>query len=621
MGNDGPPSDAAERPRRGRRRLWVAGAAMAMLVGLAGGVAWLLRGDNAGDADPRVNYPSPYRNVRPGVAYVGQHRCAECHPAETAAFRQHPMGNSIGRVADYPAIERYDANNPFQAFGFEYAIHKSGASVSHIERKLTAQGEVVFEHKVEVQFAVGSGHSNRGYLIQREGFLFASAISWFPQKQRWGLSPGYEKSPQHPHFERVIDKDCLFCHVDRVEPLPHRSHQFKEPVQLQPIGCERCHGPGGIHVEDPTADSIVNPKRLAPALRDAVCEQCHALAEVDVSPLGRDLLEYRPGLPWHLFHASFMLVPEARAVNPFGDRVEQMRASACYEKSDGAFTCISCHDPHRVPSADEKVGFYRDRCLACHGVGRTACSLPLAQRGKEDDCAGCHMPSNSTDFAHISLTEHRVQRPGQPRPRPEPSSGPLVHLHQHLLKPGEGQRELSIALIHLASQGRYPETVHGAASFLETYVKKQAGDLDALDALAMSHLLRQMPQAALSGFDAVLSKDADRDHTLINAAVAASQLGRDNQAIDYAERAARLNPYSSKHQLTVGSLRMKAGQWPEAVDAARRAIAVNPASVDARRILFLAQLRQGNRDAAKQAWQTLAAFDPPDKEELRRLLD
>jgi hypothetical protein len=57
------------------------------------------------------------------------------------------------------------------------------------------------------------------------------------------------------------------------------------------------------------------------------------------------------------------------------------------------------------------------------------------------------------------------------------------------------------------------------------------------------------------------------------------------------------------------------------VDAARRAIAVNPASVDARRILFLAQLRQGNRDAAKQAWQTLAAFDPPDKEELRRLLD
>ena len=45
----------------------------------------------------------------------------------------------------------------------------------------------------EVQFAVGSGQRGRAYLIDHDGYLFASPLTWYPTKNSWDLSPGYEK--------------------------------------------------------------------------------------------------------------------------------------------------------------------------------------------------------------------------------------------------------------------------------------------------------------------------------------------------------------------------------------------------------------------------------------------
>ena len=40
------------------------------------------------------------------------------------------------------------------------------------------------------------------YLIERDGFLFQSPITWYSRERRWDLSPGYEKS--NVHFDRPI---------------------------------------------------------------------------------------------------------------------------------------------------------------------------------------------------------------------------------------------------------------------------------------------------------------------------------------------------------------------------------------------------------------------------------
>src|SRR6185369_3351157 len=103
------------------------------------------------------------------------------------------------------------------------------------------------------------------------------------------------------------------------------------------IGCERCHGPGDLHVRRdvrPTAEAfdptIVNPAKLPAPLRDAVCEQCHLQGEQRVARLGRSLFDYRPGLPLEDFLVAYVrterLMDYSRSVGQF----EQMHVSRCY---------------------------------------------------------------------------------------------------------------------------------------------------------------------------------------------------------------------------------------------------------------------------------------------------
>ena len=48
------------------------------------------------------------------------------------------------------------------------------------------------------------------YLINHDGYLFQSPITWYPQKRMWDLSPGY--ATRHHHFARPVTAECLFCH-------------------------------------------------------------------------------------------------------------------------------------------------------------------------------------------------------------------------------------------------------------------------------------------------------------------------------------------------------------------------------------------------------------------------
>src|SRR5262249_46129112 len=138
----------------------------------------------------------------------------------------------------------------------------------------------------EVPFAIGSGARGRSYIISRKkgdqgGFLYQSPISWFTRGDRWDISPGYEGF--NVHYDKAIHPACLFCHANQAEPVPYAQNQYREPIfRGYSIGCERCHGPGELHVasahklEKGEIDyTIVNPKHLEPTLREAVCQQCH----------------------------------------------------------------------------------------------------------------------------------------------------------------------------------------------------------------------------------------------------------------------------------------------------------------------------------------------------------
>ena len=278
-----------------------------------------------------------------------------------------------------------------------------------------SSGRVVARNEAEVQFVLGSGNQGSSFLIDHDGFLFQSAISWYAQQRRWDLSPGYQKN--NAHFDRVVVSTCLYCHANRVEPVEGTINRYQTPIfRGHAVGCERCHGPGELHVKgtrvvDGRDMTIVNPADLEPALRDGVCEQCHLLGHQRVVKLDRRDEDFRPGLSfdqvWSVFERT-----TGSAADRFVGQVEQMHESRCFRASGGRLGCISCHDPHRLPEPAERVSYYRDRCLECHAD--RGCRLPTAvrrERSRDDDCIGCHMPrSRTSDVVHTAAINHRIPR-------------------------------------------------------------------------------------------------------------------------------------------------------------------------------------------------------------------
>src|SRR6266849_3616922 len=318
---------------------------------------------------PGATFTSPYRNVRPDVAFVGDDACSQCHPTQAETYREHPMGRSLAAVGEVAPSQRYDVavHNPFQAVGAFFSVEHRGPRVFHKETRKDPQGQILCENSVEIAYAIGSGSRAVSYLIDRDGWLFQSPVSWYTHKAVWDLSPSFEQ--RQDLFERTVLGECLYCHTNHAEPVAGSLNHYQAPfAQGLTIGCERCHGPGQLHVEgrergdvvDGLDNTIVNPGRLSADLRESVCLQCHLVGESRVLRRGREIFDFRPGLPLHLFRSIFVKPPE-QVDNKFDSSVEQLAVSRCYRESRGKMGCISCHDPHRVPAPAAKGAHYRER--------------------------------------------------------------------------------------------------------------------------------------------------------------------------------------------------------------------------------------------------------------------
>src|SRR5262249_41873848 len=210
---------------------------MVLLVGGLAAVAgfsvlarsgWLGRGTSPA-GDPRLTPPVALRNLHPDVEYVGDATCAACHPDQTATYRQHPMGRSFAPVSSLPDLERYDpaAQNPFERSGFHFAVERRGEHMLHKESRRDAGGRVVTEFTAEVRYAIRSGTRGRSYLVERDGYLFQSPVSWFSQQGVWDLTPSFRVVE---HFERPAQVECLFCHCNHAEAVEHALGRYRPPI-------------------------------------------------------------------------------------------------------------------------------------------------------------------------------------------------------------------------------------------------------------------------------------------------------------------------------------------------------------------------------------------------------
>jgi tetratricopeptide (TPR) repeat protein len=483
----------------------------------------------------------------------------------------------------------------------------------------------------EVRYVLGSGARAFAFLIERDGTLFESPATWFSQGRRWDLSPGFEA--REGRFERQITPGCLVCHANRVEHVAGTEGRYRPPTfRGHAIGCERCHGPGELHVRRPVTrpgegPNIVNPRDLAPALREAVCQQCHLMGVATIAPRGRSLAEYRPGLPLQEFQTVFVRAEPGEGEHPNADHVEQMHRSRCFVASKGAMSCLSCHNPHALPAAGEKTAFYRGRCLDCHA--RRGCALDEAARraqNPDDSCIACHMPrASTTDITHVATTLHSIPRLGDAAlaranasanaGRPARSDAiDLVPFHRDQMTPEQlrsTRRDLGVALRHRGGEG-----AARALELLRPALAEHPDDVLASESEGFALWGMGRDEEALSAFERTLRRAPEQESALEAAALLAGQLRRRDDAIAYWRRAIAVDPWRSSFHANLGYQLTRLQQWPEAAESARRALRINPASTTARSVLVLSTLRMGRAPEAQAEFETLLQFDPPDPDGL-----
>jgi Flp pilus assembly protein TadD len=604
-------------------------------------VWWSLNPGRTATRARAVALTSPYANTRPDVAYVGDAACAKCHREIADAYRKHPMGRSLTAVSGAAADVVGPTQAAFDAAQYHYRVAERGGRVIHEESRSDERGEVLTELAHVVAYVLGSGTRGRSYLVEREGVLTQSPISWYSQLGRYDIAPGYDKA--NAHFERAVNTECLFCHANRVRPVEGAINRYESPTFLgQAIGCERCHGPGALHVRKPGKGpdgrdwTIVNPSALDHALRDAVCEQCHLQGDARIEPAGRALADFRPGLPLHRFESVFFEAKKLDKVRAVG-QVEQMQASRCFQATKGALGCISCHDPHERPAAEAQTAYYRERCLTCHG-GSSGCSLPLAtrtERNPEDSCIACHMPRTpSADIVHNAATDHRIPRLAAKFVQPEAASAstegaPLVHFHAALVKSDEEREEVSRALgIALAqnlarpgyAQAERERFARESLALLTKTLDASPDDWQVSRAKAFILDMAGQGEEAFNVLESALKRSPQNEGLLEDAASDAVRLRRPRPALAYSRRVVEVNPFSAEHQSLLAESRALSRDWDAAIVSARDALRLDPSHTLARKILIEAYVQTGQTARARQELHKLAILDPTEAKAAERLL-
>jgi hypothetical protein len=586
--------------------------------------------------DPREEYDGPFRNVRLSVRYVPEQDCAGCHADIARTYAQHPMGRSLFPIAQAPAPPtESQQKNPFEAFGSVFRVESEKGRARHRRTQVGADGQPAAEQMWEVHYVIGSGTRGYSYLSDRDGYLFQTPISWYSQKQAWDLSPGFGRSTL---TGRAVVADCLFCHANRADAVEGTVNRYRHPLfDGHAIGCQRCHGPGEIHLAGPGsakgsdgADlTIVNPGRLEPALRDAVCEQCHLQGAGRVLSRGRSLYDFRPGLPLTAFWKVFVRTQAGQGRKAIG-QVEQMHESRCYQGGQGPrrLGCISCHDPHQRVADEHRVSHYRAACNQCHES--KPCSLPEAQRrhtSPKDSCIDCHMPRyGAADVPHTATTDHRIlRRPKSPVEAKESpartDSLPVVSFFS--ARPDgvdeEEERARAVLVMELAVAGdpSASRAVRAVLPTLEAACRRDASDHAAAEARGYALTMREQSAEALSVFEELLKNAPERELALAGAALAAEEMGRLETALEYWRRAAAVNPWSPGYRRSLALALVKQEMWPEAQTEAEAWIRLDPFSAEARASRLKCLLATGDKAAARAEFARIEALAPPNLPALR----
>lgn len=282
-----------------------------------------------------ASYMAPFGAQDNLTSYVGSFVCGKCHRSQF---------QSQGKTGHAHALRRAEQTDPGPG--------------SH------------------AQWAFGAGAKAITWVSQiSEDSIAEHGLSYYVSTKSLGITPGHTTSADRVYrtFDPVATVlRCFRCHSTGPIRL---GANFRLLPSEPGVHCEACHGPGRKHAESGGASPIQNPARFTAMQINILCGTCHRQAS-DLD----DNTDWSNA--WNVRHEPAYL-----------------HRSACFRNSNGALSCITCHDPHQL--LETSPSSYDERCLSCHS--KVVHIGPISFGA----CIDCHMPQVVVN-TNLKFTNHWI---------------------------------------------------------------------------------------------------------------------------------------------------------------------------------------------------------------------
>ena len=524
--------------------------------------------------------------------------CSGCHSAIYAAYRKTSKARGSGVATDGLIAGSFN----HRPSGVTYTVAMKNATAQMAYHREASHGRAELAGEVPLSYFIGSGKHGRTYLFSQpleSGQLWSEGpINWYARRAGYDMAPSFETSTSMPGF-LPVDPGCLHCHTSGVQKnLPAARNAFAgPPFQQAGVGCSACHGDGSAHIASGGKVAVVSGTSLDPARRDSLCLQCHLEGDAVVYRTGKTLADFRAGDDIASTAVYFVNRASDRTMRRASSQYEALLRSACRRAEGTRLTCTTCHDPHSTPAPEERVAYFRSKCLACHNTPA------IAQQHFPDqpDCATCHMPTRKTsDISHEQLTDHDIER------KPTSTTTPL-HLSSldgaeastvtpstliaqatvDLVTVGDtpaGDRERGLAYAQFAARGSR-DAFERALTFLHQAEATGTADARVHQQLGYLEQLRGQQAAAELEYEQALKLDPNDAASATNLAVLDAAKGDGRRAVSLLQGVALRDPSQTSALLDLAVIECESGNKLEARRWTERALVFNPDSTDAQQFL------------------------------------
>jgi tetratricopeptide (TPR) repeat protein len=511
--------------------------------------------------------------------------------------------------------------------------------------------DTVFKRVEQVNYIVGSGQHTNSHIQSVNGYLNQMPMTFYTQKKKWDLPPGFEDG-HNTHFTRKIGLECMSCHNSYPNFVLGSENKYNG-VQ-EGINCERCHGPGSIHVAQRSTGtkidtakyidySIVNPAKLSIDRQFDICQRCHLQGNA-VLKEGKSFFDFKPGMKLSDYLTVFLPKYE-NADDEFimASHADRLKQSQCFIKSyemasknsnnslkpyKDAMTCVTCHNPHvSVRETNENV--FNDACKSCHGPDKKSkleCTEPTVVKASKNhnssfniqNCTKCHMPSSgSIDIPHVTVHDHYIRKPITKKEKDKIKK--FIGLYAINEK---NPSDLTKAWAYINQYDKFepePEYLDSAQNYLKDNTNEEIWKN--LPALLQLQFSRQNFSKILAYVDKLnettlftsLTKpsyDNKQAWTAYHIAEAYYNTGKIRESVKWFEKATDLSPYNLEFQNKLGSAYMNTGKATEAEKTFEFMIKEHPKNISAYTNLGFIKLSQNKVLEAEQLYNKALRLNP-----------